>query len=133
MKFFKNHLDTQLIIWVTIGVITLSIDALFFTLMFKMTNLVIFSNFVSGILAITFNYLSHYKITFKSEESHQKSGIKYFINLAVFWCLNSVFLKIWLTYLNYPLIAKLTLGAIQAPINYITLRNFVFTSRKLKN
>ena len=130
MKLFNINLNIQLLIWIIVGAITVSIDAILFIIMLNITHMLILSNFISGIFAISFNYVSNYKITFKSKESHQKNGIKYLLNLIFFWSLNTVLLKIWLTFLEYPLIAKLTLSAIQAPIGFITMRNFVFKLNK---
>ena len=133
MRFSKFNqskiLNLQFITWMLVGTFTVAIDTTIFVLVFDQTKIVILSNLASSSCATIFNYLTHHRITFKSEETHKSSGYKYLLTLFAFWCVNTLVVKILLFFVPIPAIAKLVAAALQAPFSYLILNKVVFKGR----
>ena len=133
MKSLKNLLanvyNVKFITWVLVGSITVTIDTTIFVLVYDQTKIVVISNLVSSACATIFNYLTHHRITFKSEQSHKSAGFKYLLTLFGFWCINTLAVKILLLFIDMPALAKLTAAALQAPFSYFILNKVVFKGR----
>ena len=119
----------KFITWVLVGSITVTIDTTIFVLVYDQTKIVVISNLVSSACATIFNYLTHHRITFKSEQSHKSAGFKYLLTLFGFWCINTLAVKILLLFIDMPALAKLTAAALQAPFSYFILNKVVFKGR----
>ena len=115
--------------WVIVGTITIVIDYLIFIGMYSVITSVLVANFVAGLFSITFNYLTHYFWSFKSEADHGKSGSKYLINLVIFWSLGTLLLKGLITAGIDPKIAKLIPIPFIAPLSFLSLKFFVFKKK----
>jgi putative flippase GtrA len=117
--------------WALVGIITVIIDYIIFIGMYSVITSVLVANFLAGLLSITFNYLAHYSWSFKSETDYGKSGIKFLINLVIFWSLGTLLLKGLITAGIDPKIAKLLPIPFIAPLSFLSLKFFVF-KRKTK-
>jgi len=84
------------------------------------------ANAFSGLVSITFNYLAHYFWSFKSKSNHSTSGIKYLINLILFWALGTTILKFLISFGVEAKFAKLFPIILIAPLSFLSLRFFVF-------
>jgi len=115
--------------WALVGTITFLIDYLLFLTIYSANSSVYIANFFSGLLSIFFNYTAHYFWSFKSDSNHSKSGIKYIINLILFWCLGTLLLKLLISSSLEAKYAKLIPILIIAPLNFISLKFFVFKSK----
>jgi putative flippase GtrA len=115
--------------WAIVGTATVVIDYLIFIGMYSMITSVLVANFLAGLFSITFNYLAHYFWSFKSEADHGKSGIKFLINLLIFWSLGTLLLKGLITTGIDPKIAKLIPIPFIAPLSFLSLKFFVFKKR----
>jgi putative flippase GtrA len=118
--------------WALVGIITTVIDYLIFILMYSFITSVILANFYAGFLSITFNYLAHYFWSFKSQADHSKSGVKYLINLVIFWSAGTLLLKVLITSGIDPKIAKLIPIPFIAPISFLLLKFYVFRKKQPK-
>ena len=115
--------------WAFVGVTTFLIDYLIFLFIFSSNDSVYIANFFSGLVSIFFNYMAHYFWSFKSRSNHSKSGIKYLINLILFWSLGTFLLKFLILSGIEAKYAKLIPVPIIAPLSFISLRFFVFKSQ----
>jgi putative flippase GtrA len=115
--------------WAFVGITTFLIDYLIFLYIFSINNSVYIANFYSGLISISFNYMAHYFWSFKSKSNHSKSGIKYLINLILFWSLGTFLLKFLISSGIEAKYAKLMPVPIIAPLSFISLRFFVFKSQ----
>jgi putative flippase GtrA len=116
--------------WGLVGTLTAVIDYFIFLFLYSITTSVLFANFFSGLVSLTFNYLAHYFWSFKSASDHKKSGVRFLINLVVIWSLGTVFLKILITAGIDPHNAKIIPVLVTAPGSYISLNYFVFKKGK---
>jgi len=112
--------------WALVGIISALIDYFIFIAMYSVITSVLIANFCAGLFSITFNYLAHYFWSFKSEADHSKSGVKYLLNLVIFWSLGTLLLKGLITAGIDPKIAKLIPIPFIAPLSFLSLRFFVF-------
>jgi putative flippase GtrA len=97
---------------------------------FHFTNFGIFSNLLSGTIATTFNYFSHYHWSFASDRNHRQSTILYLIFFFFFlfsgtWVLNQLLNN------GVPsLFAKVGTAAVIAPISFFIMRFVTFRKTK---
>ena len=115
--------------WAIVGTTTVVIDYLIFIGMYSVITSVLVANFLAGLFSITFNYLAHYFWSFKSKSDHGKSGVKFLINLLVFWGLGTLLLKGLITAGIDPKIAKLIPIPFVAPLSFLSLKFFVFKKK----
>ena len=112
--------------WALVGSVTSVIDYLIFISLYSVINSVLLSNFCAGLTSITFNYLSHYAWTFKSDTQHFKSSTKYLINLFIFWSISTILLSNLIASGIDPNLAKLLPIPVIAPLSFLSLKIFVF-------
>jgi putative flippase GtrA len=112
--------------WALVGISTAVIDYVIFISMYSVIKSVLTANFCAGIFSITFNYLAHYFWSFKSEANHSKSGIKFLLNLIVFWSISTLILNSLITGGVDPKIAKLIPIPFIAPLSFLSLKFIVF-------
>jgi putative flippase GtrA len=124
-----KYFDWSMIRWVIVGVGTTATDYLIFISLYGPIDSVVIANFISAFVATSLNYYSHHRWTFKSEQDHSKSGVRYFINLVFWWVISTLLIK-GLIDLNFdPKIAKLIPILVIAPINYFVLNLLVFKKK----
>ena len=115
--------------WGAVGTTTFAIDYVLFLTLFDLSNSVFLANSISVTLATSFNYYTHHKWTFKSDQNHSRSGFKYLINLTFWWLISTSVIKA-LIFLNIdPKIAKLAPLILIVPVNYFVLNYVVFKKK----
>ena len=115
--------------WALVGTTTAVIDYLIFISMYSVITSVLIANFCAGLISITFNYLAHYFWSFKSQADHSNSGVKYLLNLIIFWSLGTLLLKVLITAGIDPKIAKLIPIPFIAPLSFLSLKFYVFKKK----
>lgn len=115
--------------WALVGITTLLFDYMIFLSVFYSYDSVYIANFLSGLVSISFNYAAHYFWSFKSKSNHTKSGVRYMINLILFWVFGTFILKFLISSGIEAKYAKLMPIPIIAPLSFISLRFFVFKSK----
>ena len=115
--------------WALVGITTTVIDYLIFISLYSVITSVLIANFCAGLFSITFNYLAHYFWSFKSQADHSKSGIKYLINLVIFWSAGTLLLQVLITAGIDPKLAKLIPIPFIAPLSFLSLKFFVFKKK----
>ena len=117
--------------WALVGITTAVIDYLIFISMYSVIASVLIANFCAGLFSITFNYLAHYFWSFKSQTDHSKSGLKYLVNLVIFWSAGTLLLKVLISSGIDPKIAKLIPIPFIAPISFLSLKFYVFKKKAI--
>ena len=117
--------------WALVGITTTVIDYFIFISTYSVITSVLIANFCAGLFSISFNYLAHYFWSFKSQADHSKSGLKYLLNLVIFWSAGTLLLKVLITAGIDPKIAKLIPIPIIAPLSFLSLKFFVFKKKTI--
>ena len=117
--------------WALVGITTTVIDYLIFISMYSVITSVLIANFCAGLFSISFNYLAHYFWSFKSQADHSKSGIKYLLNLVIFWSAGTLLLQVLITAGIDPKLAKLIPIPFIAPLSFLSLKFFVFKKKTI--
>jgi len=115
--------------WAAVGVTTTVIDYLVFITLYGPTNSIFGANLVAAVVATTFNYLTHHRWTFKSNQNHSRSGLKYLLNLSFWWIISSTIIKSLVVVGVDPRIAKLVPLIFIVPVNYFVLNRLVYKKR----
>ena len=124
-----KYFDYSMIRWGAVGLFTNIVDFLLFINLYGIINSVFIANLISSSIATFINYFIHYKWTFKSQQNHSKSGIKYLFNLVFWWFISTLIIK-GLVVLNFdPKIAKLVPLVVIVPVNYFVLNYLVFKNK----
>ena len=115
--------------WLIVGFSSLILDVSIFTLIFDRTEKVLLSNFLAALCSTVFNYLMHYFWTFSSLTKHRESLLRYILNICVIWIVGTGLIKTLIMIGSTPLLAKLIAMALVLPVNYFSLKIFVYRDR----
>ena len=130
IKELKNkYFDYSMLRWVLVGVTTTVIDYLIFITLYGPINSVFAVNLISSSVATSLNYFTHYRWTFKSDQNHSRSGVKFLVNLALWWLVSTSIIKALIVFSIDPKIAKLVPILFIAPINYFVINKIVFKKK----
>jgi putative flippase GtrA len=125
----EKYFDWSMLRWVIVGISTTATDYFIFISLYGPIDSVVIANFFSAFVATSLNYYSHHRWTFKSEQDHSKSGVRYFINLVFWWVISTLLIKVSIEVNVDPRIAKLIPILVIAPINYFVLNHLVFKKK----
>jgi len=125
----QKYLDPAMLRWAAVGITTTAIDYTLFITLFGPIDSVFIANLFAVIVATSFNYLTHHKWTFKSNQQHLRSGIKYLMNLIFWWLISSTIIKTLVEAGVDPKAAKLVPFVFIVPINYFVLNKIVFKKK----
>jgi putative flippase GtrA len=130
LKSLKDkYFDYSMIRWGLVGMTTTLVDYILFISLYGPIGSVFLANLISASVATCINYLTHHRWTFKSEQNHSRSGIKYFLNLVFWWLVSTSIIKILLESSFDPRIAKLVPLVLIVPVNYFVLNYLVFKKK----
>lgn len=118
--------------WAIVGVTTFIIDYTIFITLYGPVESVFIANFVAALFGTSFNYALHHRWTFKSEENHARSTIKYLLTLVFWWFVGTSLLKILIVSGLDPRLAKFVPVIVVTPFNYFVLNYLVFKRIPLK-
>ena len=124
-----KYFDYSMLRWVLVGVTTTVIDYLIFITLYGPINSVFAVNLISSAAATSMNYFTHHRWTFKSDQNHSRSGVKYLVNLTFWWLVSTSIIKALIVLSIDPKIAKLVPILLIAPINYFVLNKIVFKKK----
>ena len=125
----SKYFDYSMLRWVLVGLTTTVIDYLIFITLYGPMNSVFAVNLISSAVATSLNYFTHHRWTFKSDQNHSKSGVKYLVNLAFWWLISTSIIKALIVLSVDPKLAKLVPILLIAPINYFVLNKIVFSKK----
>ncbi len=126
MKFFQKFTEPTFIRWFIVGVSSLVIDICGFALGLEISESIFVANFVAAILSTSFNYLAHYFWTFNSKRPHGKTILRYYLNIFFLWIGSSLLIKLLVLNSFEPLFAKALSLLLVLPLNFLTLKFFVY-------
>jgi len=130
LKSLKDkYFDYSMIRWGLVGMTTTLVDFLLFISLYGPINSVFLANLISASVATGINYLTHHRWTFKSEQNHSSSGVKFLLNLIFWWLVSTSIIKIFLVSGLDPKLAKLVPLVLIVPINYFVLNYLVFKKK----
>ena len=125
----EKYFDPSMLRWAAVGITTTVIDYLIFITLYGPINSIFGANLIAAIVATAFNYLTHHRWTFKSNQNHSRSGFKYLINLSFWWLTSSTIIKSLVVMGVDPRIAKLVPLMFIVPVNYFVLNKLVFKKK----
>ena len=125
----SKYFDYSMLRWVLVGLTTTVIDYFIFITLYGPMNSVFAVNLISSAVATSLNYFTHHRWTFKSDQNHSKSGVKYLVNLAFWWLISTSIIKALIVLSVDPKLAKLVPILLIAPINYFVLNKIVFNKK----
>ena len=128
-KFKVKYFDRSMLRWAAVGITTTAIDYLIFIALYGSTSSVFGSNLIASIFATSFNYLTHHRWTFKSNQQHVNTGVRYLLNLSFWWIVSSSIIKTLIAIGVDPKLAKLVPLILIVPINYFVLNKIVFNKK----
>jgi putative flippase GtrA len=124
--FREKYFDYSMLRWGLVGLTTTVVDYTLFIYLYGTLNSVFIANLLSATVATSTNYIAHHRWTFRSDQQHSKSGIKYLLNLTFWWVVSTTIIKVMILLNLDPRLAKLVPLILIAPINYFVLNILVF-------
>jgi putative flippase GtrA len=124
-----KYFEPAMLRWAAVGITTTAIDYILFITLFGPINSVFIANLIAAVVATGINYLTHHRWTFKSNQQHSRSGVKYTVNLIFWWLISSSIIKILVEVGVEPRVAKLVPFVFIVPINYFVLNKIVFKKK----
>ena len=130
LKALKDkYFDYSMLRWSAVGIFTTAVDYLLFVNLYGPINSVFIANLISSAVATSINYVTHHRWTFKSEQNHSRSGIKYLLNLTFWWLVSTSIIKALVVLDIDPKVAKLVPLILIVPVNYFVLNYLVFKKK----
>ena len=128
-NLLEKYFDPAMLRWAAVGITTTAIDYILFITLFGPINSVFIANLFAAVVATSFNYLTHHRWTFKSNQQHSRSGVKYLLNLIFWWLISSSIIKTLVEAGVDPRVAKLVPFVFIVPVNYFVLNKIVFKKK----
>jgi putative flippase GtrA len=128
-NLIEKYFDPAMLRWAAVGITTTAIDYILFVTLFGPIGSVFIANLIAAVFATSFNYLTHHRWTFKSNQHHSRSSIKYLINLIFWWLISSSIIKTLVEAGLDPRVAKLVPFIFIVPVNYFVLNKIVFKKK----
>ncbi len=125
-SLYVKYVTPSMIRWGAVGVTTFTIDYLLFLILFDFNESVFLSNLISVTIATSFNYYMHHKWTFRSNQHHANSGVKYLLNLTFWWFVSTTTINALVELGVDPRFAKIAPLVFIVPINFFVLNKIVF-------
>lgn len=129
MKLIQKISEPLSVRWLIVGVTSLVIDIFGFAFGFKITKSIFTANFIAATLSTSFNYMAHYFWTFSSRGSHIQTILKYYLNISFIWIVSSLLIKYLVINHFDALTAKILSLLIILPLNFFTLKLFVYQNQ----
>ena len=128
-NLIEKYFDPSVLRWAAVGITTTVIDYVLFITLFGPIDSVFIANLIAAVVATSFNYLTHHRWTFKSNQNHSRSGVKYLLNLIFWWLISSSIIKTLVEAGVDPRVAKLVPFVFVVPVNYFVLNKIVFKKK----
>jgi putative flippase GtrA len=124
-----KYFEASMLRWGAVGISTFIVDYILFITLFMLSQSVFIANLISTATATSLNYYTHHRWTFKSEQDHSRSGLKYLLNLTFWWFVSTSIIQALVLVNIDPRIAKLAPLVFIVPINYFVLNKLVFRKK----
>lgn len=114
-----------------VGGTSVSFDWAIFALVYIASSSILLSNTISIFLSSTFNFACHKRWTFQDKGKFSDGTGRYIFNQFVNYLVSTVLIKtLSLSGIN-PILLKLIVISIVAPVNFLSLKYFVFALEKV--
>jgi putative flippase GtrA len=128
-SFKDKYFKPSMIRWGVVGMATFIIDYSLFIFLFDATKSVYMANLISTTVATAINYYTHHRWTFKTDQNHSRTGLKYLINLMFWWLVSTTIIKTLVVLNIDPRLAKIAPLILIVPVNYFVLNKIVFKKK----
>jgi putative flippase GtrA len=128
-SFKDKYFKPSMIRWGVVGMATFIIDYSLFIFLFDATKSVYMANLISTTVATAINYYTHHRWTFKTDQNHSRTGLKYLINLMFWWLVSTTIIKTLVVLDIDPRLAKIAPLILIVPVNYFVLNKIVFKKK----
>ena len=128
-KLKDKYFDYSMLRWGLVGMTTTLVDYILFISLYGPISSVFLANLISATVATFINYLTHHRWTFKSEQNHSRSSVRYSLNLIFWWLVSTTVIKILVDAGVDPRAAKLAPLIFIVPVNYFVLNYLVFKKK----
>jgi putative flippase GtrA len=116
----------ELIIWGAVGTASNGLDYAIFLVCYQISGSISLSNLISVLGSSAFNFYMHRTLTFRNKSRILPQAIKYSVYQIFVWLLGTILITL-LYQVGAPIgAAKLLPLIIIAPINYFSLKFFVY-------
>jgi putative flippase GtrA len=99
-------------------------------MLFHLTNQTVLSNLISGTVATTFNYFSHYHWSFTSDREHKQSTVLYLVFFFAFLFLGTTIIRFLVASGISPFFAKVGTASVIAPVSFFIMKFLTFKRTK---
>ena len=128
-KLKDKYFDYSMLRWGLVGMTTTLVDYILFISLYGPISSVFLANLISSTVATSINYFTHHRWTFKSEQNHSRSSVRYSLNLIFWWLVSTTVIKILVDAGVDPRAAKLAPLIFIVPVNYFVLNYLVFKKK----
>ena len=128
-KLKDKYFDYSMLRWGLVGMTTTLVDYILFISLYGPISSVFLANLISATVATSINYFTHHRWTFKSEQNHSRSSVRYSLNLIFWWLVSTTVIKILVDAGVDPRAAKLAPLIFIVPVNYFVLNYLVFKKK----
>ena len=128
-KLKDKYFDYSMLRWGLVGITTTLVDYILFISLYGPISSVFLAILISATVATFINYLTHHRWTFKSEQNHSRSSVRYSLNLIFWWLVSTTVIKILVDAGVDPRAAKLAPLIFIVPVNYFVLNYLVFKKK----
>ena len=130
IRLFKDkYFDYSMLRWGLVGMTTTLVDYILFISLYGPISSVFLANLISATVATSINYFTHHRWTFKSEQNHSRSSVRYSLNLIFWWLVSTTVIKLLVDAGVDPRAAKLAPLIFIVPVNYFVLNYLVFKKK----
>jgi len=126
LKFIEKFSDRTFIRWFIVGITSLFLDIGGFALGLEISTSIFIANFIAAILSTSFNYLAHYFWTFNSKGRHGGTILRYYLNIFFLFIGSTLLIQLLILNGLEPLVAKILSLVLILPLNFLTLKFFVY-------
>jgi putative flippase GtrA len=126
LKSIQKFSDRTFIRWFIVGITSLFIDIGGFAIGLEISTSILIANLIAAILSTSFNYLAHYFWTFDSKGRHSGTILRYYLNIFFLWIGSSLLIQLLTLNSFEPLVAKVLSLVLILPLNFLTLKFFVY-------
>jgi putative flippase GtrA len=114
-----------------VGGTSVSLDWGIFALVYLASSSILLSNTISVFLSSTFNFVCHKRWTFQDKSNFRNKTGKYVFNQFMNYFVSTILIKAFSLSGVNPVLLKPIVIAIIAPVNFLSLKYFVFASKKV--
>ena len=119
--------------YLLVGGLTYCLDLIVFNILLELDLNIIICNFLSGSVAILFNFNATYFFVFDHNSHYLRSLLRYLVSFVLERGINTLQVVIWTNLFSMPILSKILASLIQSPLSYYLNKKFVLMDSLKKN